>query len=80
MVTAYDMGMKQTFLKGNDDILWLRKTHLPENAPIFRCAVLHGSEDCPKRVELYAHNNINALVGVYVDDPDGVRMVPEVTP
>jgi hypothetical protein len=68
MVLAYDMDMKQTFLKGNDDILWLRKTHLPENAPIFRYAILHGNEDCPYKVELYKHNHRDETPSVYIRD------------
>ena len=51
--------MTQTFINATEDMRWLLQTHLKEhaNAPAVwkaKSAMLHGNEDCPQKIELYA--------------------------
>lgn len=52
--------MKTSFLNRRLDRQWLRETalkatNLPAgfSLPAWRCAVIHGNEDCPQKIELF---------------------------
>jgi hypothetical protein len=47
--------MGPSLLNEPNDIQWLRDVHLTGySTPDFKSFVLHGQEDCPERIELYA--------------------------
>jgi hypothetical protein len=47
--------MRQTFCNTVEDCQWLASTHLRgREIPGFGSFTLHGNEDCPQRIELYA--------------------------
>jgi hypothetical protein len=51
--------MATIFLSTMADRKWLRDVHRVEiRRP--QVAVLHGSEDCPEKVEVYKENHINS--------------------
>lgn len=70
------MSLKQTFLSGPVNCLWLRETHLRHlSLPEFDSAVLYGNEDCPERVELYSLESPtihDTPIETYTMDDDGV--------
>lgn len=53
--------MKTTFLETDEDMKWLRETHLSDGSIAnysgdyteFRSAIIHGNEDSPALIELY---------------------------
>jgi hypothetical protein len=64
-------------ISGREDMRWLRDVHLPRvSLRRYKSAVLHGSEDCPSRVELYRSSNPsrNAQKIVYVNRGSGCRL------
>lgn len=62
--------MTQTFLYRSEDLQWLRETHLPSLR--HECVViLHGNEDCPERLDVYARNHCECEPTVYVLSEDG---------
>lgn len=66
---------KQTFLNSREDIKWLKETHLPKNAPKFKCAVLFGNEDCPSRVILMAGKHYKSKqVATYDLDKETLKL------
>lgn len=58
------------FLETSEDMDWLFEVHLKHRTDraIWQCAILEGNEDSPKRVTLYAENNINARSEVAIDN------------
>jgi hypothetical protein len=44
------------FMNEPEDCRWLRETHLAgcADVPEFQSFLLHGNEDCPDKLELYA--------------------------
>ena len=62
--------MRQIILQHKMDLHWLREVHLKdcEPLPFFVLAVLHGSEDCPQQIDLYATNDIRTKPTVYLYD------------
>jgi hypothetical protein len=49
--------MRIIYLGGDNDMQWLRTTHwqnLPADA---RCALLHGNEDAPEKIEAWRSDN-----------------------
>lgn len=59
--------MNQTLLETPDDLQWLRDTHLASIDPLppFVIAILHGNEDCPQRIDLYAINDFRCTPTEY---------------
>lgn len=52
--------MKETFMNGHSDVLWLLSTHLRGRyTPLFGSFVLYGNEDSPERLDLYASADPN---------------------
>ena len=54
--------MRNAFIESDDDIQWLRETHLrgvplPSKYANFKFAVLQGNEDAPHAVNLYITDN-----------------------
>ena len=59
--------MNETILENREDLEWLRDVHAVD---IFKwsgrnqgravCAIIHGNEDCPERVELFDRNHYRA--------------------
>ena len=59
--------MNTTILEDKQDLEWLRDVH---GVDIFKdsgrnqgravCAIIHGNEDCPERVELFDRNHYKA--------------------
>jgi hypothetical protein len=56
--------MNQTVLENKEDLEWLRDVHgldiFTERAKRAVCAIIHGNEDCPERVELFDRNHYKA--------------------
>jgi hypothetical protein len=64
-------------ISGREDMRWLRDVHIRGmSLRRYRSAVLHGSEDCPSRVELYRSSNpsIHAQKIVYVRRGSSCRL------
>ncbi len=61
--------MRQTFLESAEDMAWLTEQY-PEAAGHV-CAILHGNEDSPRRVELYRRNHYQCVPTVLEPDSDG---------
>jgi len=63
--------MSQTFLDRAEDLQWLRETHLP-SLRVGECVViLHGNEDCPERLDVYARNHCQCEPTVFALKEDG---------
>jgi hypothetical protein len=45
-----------TFLESKEDLKWLSDVHY-KAAILYACAILHGNEDAPSKVELFARNH-----------------------
>lgn len=56
--------MNETILENREDLEWLRDVHgvdiFTERAKRAVCAIIHGNEDCPERVELFDRNHYRA--------------------
>ena len=66
--------MPTSFLDDKSDLEWLFSTHLKAYAAelgAFTCAVLHGNEDAPERVECFEDNHYQAIPVVFVQDETG---------
>lgn len=62
-----------TFIETAQDMAWLVEVH---GAPSgYAVAVLHGNEDAPDKVELYARNHYECVPTVMVPDADGTLHV-----
>jgi len=57
----------QAFLNAPEDMDWLFEVHLPyrRDHDQWQSAVIHGNEDCPERIELYASAD-----PLYTDQPE----------
>lgn len=64
-----------TLLNTADDLAWLSEVHgvTTDGAA---CAILHGTEDCPHRVHVYAvdHCDCPPVVWVATDDAGVLRL------
>ena len=59
--------MATTFLVGEHDMCWLREVHgAPEG---FACALLHGNEDYPERIDLWRTNTYGPPDQMMTRDP-----------
>lgn len=67
-------GLPLHFLQFAEDCQWLRETHLKAiSFPPFRSAMIHGNEDCPQMVELFARENplhTDLPIAIYVIGED----------
>lgn len=65
-----------TPLETPDDLKWLSDVHgIPtEGAAI---AIIHGNEDSPTKVEVYAENHIDCVPVVYVPSDESYKPVAE---
>lgn len=67
--------MKIELLQNSSDRRWLAETHLRHlHVPPFRSAIIHGNEDCPKMVELFAEREplvTSFPIAIYAADRDG---------
>lgn len=65
-----------TALERQDDLKWLSDVHgIPtEGAAI---AIIHGNEDSPNKVEVYAENDVNCVPDVYVLSGESYKLVWE---
>jgi hypothetical protein len=70
--------MTTTFLNSSEDLQWLSETHLP-SLRIDACAavILHGNEDCPQRIEVYARNHYQCVPTVFELVGDGYQLVSQ---
>lgn len=74
--------MRTHFYDEQSDIDWLFQVHLQawDNSPTHtatRCAVLHGNEDAPERIELFADNHYQAVPVVFIQSPETGNMIRE---
>lgn len=53
-----------TFLESRDDMAWLADTHCPD-ARNHVCAIIHGNEDFPDEIRLYARNHVDCKPTIY---------------
>ena len=58
------------FLNSAEDLTWLNEVHNVSTAG-YVCAVLHGNEDAPDKVEVFARNHRNCNPIVYIADENG---------
>lgn len=66
--------MRTSFLADRSDLDWLFSTHLKayaSEAAAFVCAVLHGNEDAPERVECFEENHYQSIPVVFVQNENG---------
>lgn len=61
-----------TPLNTYDDLLWLEDVHKIGMATQYAVAVIHGNEDSPTKVELFARNHYKCRPTVYTADETGV--------
>lgn len=66
--------MNQVVLEEQEDMDWLAEVHC-KIAKGYACAILHGNEDSPSRVELYARNHYKCPPTVLEPDDDGNLVV-----
>lgn len=66
-----------TFLQTGEDLKWLREVHVKGRATGFRYAIIHGTEDCPRRIELYRRNHYQCRPTVLEPDEDGEMRVTQ---
>jgi hypothetical protein len=59
-----------TWLETPEDMAWLAEVHTPL-AALYPYAILHGNEDCPTMVELYARNHHKCKPTVLAMDDAG---------
>lgn len=56
--------MNTTILENKEDLEWLRDVHgvdiFKDNGKRAVCAIVHGNEDCPEKVELFDRNHYKA--------------------
>jgi len=79
--------MRLTYIDSAEDMRWLVETkRLPPlvggvKTETLACAILEGSEDCPRRITLYASQNIrSALHWRFRFDPESDSYVAEKEP
>jgi hypothetical protein len=61
----------QVFLNAPEDCQWLIETHLGGRTDLkFGAFVLHGNEDCPDKVDLYADAN-----PLHTDEPHTINFL-----
>ena len=46
--------MREQFLNDPEDLAWLRDVHVGDIKIKFESAIIHGNEDAPEKIELYA--------------------------
>lgn len=68
--------MATTILETAEDMAWLAEVHAPIAAG-YPMAVLHGNEDSPDRVELYARDHHEYRPTVLEPDATGALVVVE---
>jgi hypothetical protein len=59
-----------TFLETPEDMAWLADVHTPL-ARAYLCAILHGNEDAPNKVELFAANHYKCKPTVLAPNEEG---------
>lgn len=59
-----------TVLDTREDLDWLTDVHGVETKDAV-IAVLHGNEDCPEKVEVYAHDDYRTEPVVWIADEEG---------
>lgn len=65
-------GTTMIVLESRDDKKWLQETHLPQvDCTMFTVILLHGNEDAPKAVDLYAMNDYRCRPVRLVCDDNG---------
>lgn len=64
------------FLETAEDMAWLAEVH-HTGAAAYACAILHGNEDAPERIELYARNHVACKPTVLQADANGDLRVME---
>jgi hypothetical protein len=69
------LTMDTTVLDRREDLEWLRDVHgvdiFTEKGKRAVCAIIHGNEDCPERVELFDRNHYKAKpFRVYVQNEE----------
>lgn len=62
--------MRQTILETVEDFEWLKDVHGIAVGD-YACAILHGNEDSPNKIELYAVDNYKCRPTVYEPDANG---------
>jgi hypothetical protein len=66
--------MAQSFFDQSTDLAWLANTHMQpfsEQVMASACAILHGNEDAPEKVELFAVNDYRCMPTVFVQNESG---------
>lgn len=58
------------FLNSVEDLKWLGEVHKVSTAG-YACAILHGNEDAPDKVEVFARDHYKCKPTVYVADENG---------
>lgn len=61
--------MSMSFLETPEDMAWLAEVHTPL-AKGHACAIIHGNEDAPSKVELFARNHYQCVPTVLEPDAD----------
>ena len=54
------------FVKGEDEMLWLRETYLPNLDDEFRSAILYGNENHPEGFEVFKSEDADGTSEIYV--------------
>ena len=65
---------RQCFIESAEDMEWLAEVHSPI-AREYKYAIVHGNEDCPEKVFLYARNHYRCKPTVLVADENGDLVV-----
>lgn len=67
--------MGTTWLDTEEDMEWLAVAHGVGIARSYTCAILHGNEDYPIKVELFARNDVRCKPTVLHADEAGVLQI-----
>jgi hypothetical protein len=65
--------MKQTFLETAEDLAWLTEVHSVTTGGL-ACAILHGNEDSPSKVETFARNHMDCVPSVWIQDRESGKL------
>ncbi len=63
------------FLESAEDLEWLHEVH-GVSVQGYACAILHGNEDSPERVEVFARNHYRCKPTIWeADDEEVLRLM-----